>query len=345
MTNMIHTTAHARVGLVGNPSDMYFGKTIAAAVTNFAADVTLWESPSIELKPHPVNDSFAFEGLAELTDKVRVEGYYGGVRLLFATCKKFYEFCAARGVELPSRNFTLAYDTTIPRQVGLGGSSAIITATVRALMEFYGVRVGVDVALPELPNLVLSVETEELGITAGLQDRVVQMYGGAVFMDFDEPTMLSQGYGAYTRIPGASLPPLFLAYTSVGNESGKVHNDVRYRYEAGDPEVLAAMREFASYAVDARDSLERGDHGRFGTIMDQNFDLRRRIYGDKAIGDRDLEMVDIARRHGCAAKFSGSQGAVVGVCLEPARLARVKAEYADRGFHFADLDVHCPDAE
>ena len=342
---MIRTTAYARVGLVGNPSDMYFGKTIAAAVTNFAARVTLWESPSIELKPHPVNDSFAFDGLAQLTDKVRVEGYYGGVRLLFATCKKFYEFFDARGVELPERNFTLAYDTTIPRQVGLGGSSAIITATVRGLMAFYGVRVGVDVALPELPNLVLSVETDELGITAGLQDRVVQTYGGAVFMDFNEPTMIAQGYGDYTRLPVGSLPPFFLAYTTVGNESGKVHNDVRYRYESGDADVMAAMREFASYAVAAREALEAGDHRLFGAIMDRNFDLRRRIYGDKAIGDRDMEMVDIARRHGCAAKFSGSQGAVVGLCLEPERMARIRAAYADRGFLFADLAVHDADAE
>ncbi len=342
---MIHTSAHARVGLVGNPSDMYFGKTIAAAITNFSARVTLWQSPSIELKPHPVNDPFAFDGLAQLTEKVRVEGYYGGLRLLFATCKKFYEFCDERGIKLLKRNFTLSYDTTIPRQVGLGGSSAIITATVRALMRFYGVRPDVDIPLPELPSLVLSVETEELGITAGLQDRVVQSYGGTVFMDFSEAVMLAQGHGTYTRLGSAALPPLFLAYTAIGSESGKVHNDVRYRYESGDPEVLGAMREFADYAVAAREALDAGDHARFGAIMDQNFDLRRRIYGDKAIGDRDMEMVDIARQNGCAAKFSGSQGAVVGMCLEPSRLPRVRGEYLARGFQFAELAVHDPDAD
>jgi glucuronokinase len=342
---MIDTTAHARVGLVGNPSDMYFGRTIAAAITNFAARVTLWESPSIELKPHPINDSIAFDGLEQLTEKVRVEGYYGGVRLLFATCKKFYEFCEARDIALPERNFSLAYDTTIPRQVGLGGSSAIITATVRALMAFYGVRPEVDVPLAELPNLVLSVETEELGITAGLQDRVVQAYGGAVFMDFDQATMLEQGHGVYTRLDPASLPPLFLAYTAGGSESGKVHNDVRYRYEAGDPAVVAAMREFAEYAVAARDALAAGDHAWFGAVMDQNFDLRRRIYGDKAIGRRDMEMIDVARGHGCAAKFSGSQGAVVGACFDDNVLERLCAEYEARGFRFAKLAVHDPDAD
>ena len=42
--------------------------------------------------------------------------------------------------------------------------------------------------------MVLSVE-EDLGITAGLQDRVVQVYGGVVFMDFDQGHMQTHGCG------------------------------------------------------------------------------------------------------------------------------------------------------
>ena len=34
-----------------------------------------------------------------------------------ATCKKFYNFCSTHGVALSRRNFTLRYDTNIPRQV------------------------------------------------------------------------------------------------------------------------------------------------------------------------------------------------------------------------------------
>jgi glucuronokinase len=35
------------------------------------------------------------------------------------------------------RNFTLKYDTNIPRQVGLAGSSAIVAATLKCLMAFF----------------------------------------------------------------------------------------------------------------------------------------------------------------------------------------------------------------
>jgi glucuronokinase len=54
-------------------------------------------------------------------------------------------------------------------------------------MEFYGV----DIPLEAQPMLVLSVEKEELGIGAGLQDRVIQVYEGLVYMDFDKATNIS----------------------------------------------------------------------------------------------------------------------------------------------------------
>jgi len=41
----------ARIGLVGNPSDGYNGKTIAVAIRNFWAEATVYESPRVELRP------------------------------------------------------------------------------------------------------------------------------------------------------------------------------------------------------------------------------------------------------------------------------------------------------
>ena len=42
---IIQTRAYARAGLIGNPSDGYFGKTISFILKNFSARVTLYESP------------------------------------------------------------------------------------------------------------------------------------------------------------------------------------------------------------------------------------------------------------------------------------------------------------
>ena len=49
----------------------------------------------------------------------------------------------------------------------------------------------------------LQVETEELGITAGLQDRVVQVLNGCISMNFDRDAIASTGNGIYERIDTA----------------------------------------------------------------------------------------------------------------------------------------------
>ena len=112
-----------------------------------------------------------------------------------ATISRFAQYCAEHAIQLPEKNFAVRYRSNIPRHVGMAGSSALVTATLRCLMEYY------EVAIPEeiQPNLILSVETDELGISAGLQDRVIQVYQQCVFMDFDRALMERQGHGRYER--------------------------------------------------------------------------------------------------------------------------------------------------
>ena len=93
------------------------------------------------------------------------------------------------------KNFTILYDSNVPLRVGLAGSSAIITSVMKALMQFYEV----EIDKPVLANLILSVEVDELGINAGLQDRVIQVYEDIVYMDFNRQHMEEYGYGLKTQ--------------------------------------------------------------------------------------------------------------------------------------------------
>lgn len=139
----IHTRAYARVGLMGNPSDGYGGKTLAVTIENFRAEA--WLTPnarpddaSVTLVPHPIYDPLHFPNLRHISTIAGREGYSGGIRLMMASLHRFYQYCTKRGIELPTRGFSVRYHTTVPRQVGLAGSSAIITAFLRAVMRFYG---------------------------------------------------------------------------------------------------------------------------------------------------------------------------------------------------------------
>src|SRR5262245_33069683 len=225
---ILRRQAHARVGLVGNPSDGYHGKTLSLIVPNFRAEVVLYEWEEVELV-WTEQDQSRFRSVQDLVRDVKLHGYYGGLRLVKATVKKFVEYCTRQKLELHGRNFSVRYHSDIPRQVGLAGSSAIIVATLRCLMDFYGVAIPREVQ----PSLALAVETEELGITGGLQDRVVQVYEGLVFMDFAPEKMQEQGgflHGHYEPLDPGLLPPVYLAYSTEEGEPTEVfHNDIRSR--------------------------------------------------------------------------------------------------------------------
>lgn len=322
---IIHSRAYARAGLIGNPSDGYFGKTISIIVRNFRAKVTIYESPHLIIKPGH-RDELEFGSRDALVEDVQLNGYYGGIRLIKATIKVFSDYCREHGIQLPDRNFTVEYETNIPVRVGLAGSSGIITATMRALMTFYGVRI----PRAQLPNVVLSVETDELGIGAGLQDRVIQVYEGLVFMDFSEELLRKQGFGLYEDLPHENLPPLYIAYHDSLSEGTEVtHNDLRSRWNRKVPEVVEAMKTWASYAQEARDLIVAGRGLEIGPLLDANFDLRARLI---RISEGNHRLVKIGRDHGAYVKFCGSGGAVIGQYDgDPDRFARILEAYREFG--------------
>jgi glucuronokinase len=322
---LVRNRAYARAGLVGNPSDAYFGKTISLIVRNLFAEVVLYEWDDLELL---LTEKNRFHSVQDLVRDVKLHGYYGGIRLIKATIKKFVEFCQRQGFPLHARNFSIRYQSTIPRQVGLAGSSAIIVAALRCLMEFY------DVTIPRevLPSLALAVETEELGIAAGLQDRVIQVFGGLVYMDFAREQMQeSCGYrhGVYEPLDPALLPPLYIAYKNEVSEPTEVfHNAVRARFDNGDRAVVAAMQKFAALAAQARAALLSGDTPTLNCLINENFDTRRTLFQLPA---GQVELVDMARRLGASAKFAGSGGAVIGVYADAEMFERLKRAYAAAG--------------
>jgi len=302
---IIKTKAYPRVGLIGNPSDGFFGKTISFAFRNFCAEVVLYESPDLEILPND-KDRSIFSSVCNLVNDVRLHGYYGGIRLLKATIKRFYDYCHDRDIELHDKNFSIRYKSNIPHGVGLAGSSAIITSCLRALMTFYGV------SIPKYSqaNLILSAEVDELHIAAGLQDRVIQVYEGLVYMNFDKALLATRGYGFYERLDAKILPPLYVAYREdLSQVSGKLHTGIRERFERGEPSVVSAMRYWARLTDKVKACLMNGQRQKLGDFLDANFDRRAKIY---SITPENVQMVEEARSIGASAKFTGSGGAIVG---------------------------------
>ena len=320
----IKARSFARAGFLGNPSDGYFGKTISFTFRDFWVDLKLTPSARLRFVPGEVDDA-TFESPEKLVHDLRLYGYYGGIRILKAMSKRFFEYCMTNGIAIAPRNFTAEYKINIPRLVGLSGSSAICSSMLKALERFY------EVTIPEElePTLVMEAERDELGIACGLQDRVAQMYNGVVYMDFDRDLVESTGHGRYERLK-PEIPNVYIAYDpNRAEESGKAHKKVKRLFQEKNQDVLAAMVEFADIARQGREALLAGDAAKLHALVNANFDLRAKIFN---IAEENRRMVMVARSAGASAKFAGSGGAIVGTFEDDAQFIRL---------HDALLNIGC----
>lgn len=303
VSSVIKKIAYPRAAVIGNPSDGFYGKTIAFPFSNFQSEAKLTEREGIRIigANRPV-----FDSLDAFYQDYLLHGLTAENPLVTATIKRFIEHCQYENISLHSRGFEIEFESTIPREVGLAGSSAIITAILRCLLAYY------EVSIPEKQqaNLILAVETKEMGISAGLQDRVVQVYEHPVYMDFGKELMERNGYGEYRMISPDLFQNFYIAYSSGEAEgSDVVHNDLRGRYDAGDAKVHQVMAELSILTEDFLSSLNLGQAKKLATCMSRNFDLRQSIC---QISKRNAEMITLARSVGASAKFTGSGGAIIG---------------------------------
>lgn len=290
------STCAARAALAGNPSDGYGGAVVAIPVHDLQAMASATEAERFTVRA----------GDPELE------------RLLSATADAFADAVG----ELPP--VVLSASTSIPRSVGLAGSSALVIAGLRSLAAWTGHRWDAI----ELAELALSVERDRLGIAAGLQDRLVQAVGRPVAMMF-EPV-------DYHEIALPETLALFIAWNPSGAEpSDTVHRSLRRRFDAGDPRVQLVMRDLAVQAARARRAIEADDRVLLGEAIDRSFDLRASII---EIDPIQQLLIDLGRAERAAVNSAGSGGSVVGLARRPEDLPTLQAAYERNDCQFLPLD-------
>ncbi len=263
----------ARVHLAGNPSDGYGGAVLSAPVPELTAEVEL-----------------------DVADRFSVHGHPDGHGLVTAAVSVLDDLLPRDIERRPAR---ISWSTTIPRSVGLGGSSAIVIATMRALLAWWDT----SIDRSTLARAALAAEVDVLGLAGGIADRTVQTWEAIVRTD--------------SRVEPPVVDSVELAQpiqlTMVWNEraaapSSDYHEGLRARFVAGDETVRHAMAELAGLADRATVALERGDVGAFAHALDASLDVR---LGLGPVPAAAVEPVGRLRADGHQVNFAGSGGSLI----------------------------------
>ena len=96
----------------------------------------------------------------------------------------------------------------------------------------------------------------------------------------------------------------------MGKVSGKVFNDVRSRFDKGDPFIVDKLNQIADCAEHGKKAILKKDYKMLDKIFNTNFDLRTEIMN---INQSNMELIETARSCGASAKFTGSGGSIIGI--------------------------------
>lgn len=198
------------------------------------------------------------------------------------------------------------WDSTIPRSVGLAGSSALVIAALRASGRAPDDRLA-------LADLALAIERDDLGIIAGLQDRAVQA--------FEAPVLVDMVGDQTVRVLTPATPLEFVVAwrPSAAADSGTYH--------AGRVVDAEAMQELARIARGAAAAFEAGDAAALANLMALSAEVRRDA-APLPLGHNQL--AEALHRAGFLCNSAGSGGAVVAVITgrsRPDDLPRVLAPF------------------
>ncbi|HVR42620.1 MAG TPA: hypothetical protein VMS56_04175 [Thermoanaerobaculia bacterium] len=320
---MTRITARApvRIDLAGGTLDLWPLYLFHPGSRTVNVAISMWAECEIE----PLGDP-SIEVV--LTD-AKIRGRYASHRELAADERMSLVARAAQHFDAAGLRITTRTDA--PRGSGLGGSSALAVALVRALSSFAQKPFDGEA----LVHLVRDLETRMLGIPAGIQDYYPAVYGGLAALHLD-PGVLQRHP---LTLPLAELGRhLILHYSGVAHFSGTNNWEMYKRSIDGEPRVRDGLGEISRISMEMEAALEAHDLAAAGAALDREWAARKRLVDGISTPEVDA-VIETAKRAGAwAGKVCGAGGGGCIVILTPAE-ARETVIAALRNAPGRTLDV------
>ncbi|MDR1943506.1 MAG: GHMP kinase [Synergistaceae bacterium] len=175
--------------------------------------------------------------------------------------------------ELKTPQIEITTIADIPSGTGLGSSGSFTTALLRAL---YAHR-RKHVLSGDLAKMACHIEIERLGEPVGKQDQYIAAYGGLTAFTFHKDDSVTS---EPIKLPIETVfnieDSLLLFFTGFSRSAGSILKDQHVRSQKKDSEMLDNLHYTKDLGYRSRDALEHGDLDKFGRLMDEHWQRKRR---------------------------------------------------------------------
>lgn len=266
---IFRSKAPLRLGLAGGGtdvspySDLYGGYVLNATIDMYAyCSIEVTNNNKIILFAADRNEIFECES----TEYIELDG-------TLDLHKGVYNRIVKQFIKRPL-SFKLTTYSDAPAGSGLGSSSTMVVAMLKAFVEWLNLPLGEY----EIAHLAYEIERKDVGLNGGKQDQYAATFGGFNFMEFySGDKVIVNPLRVKNWIINELESSLVLYFTGVSRESAKIIDEQSENTRKKNQKSIEAMHELKKDAVIMKEALLTGDIRRFAEYLGRSWESKKKI--------------------------------------------------------------------
>ena len=295
---IIRAKAPLRLGLAGGGTDVspycdVYGGVVLNVTIDMYAYCTIEPTQNGRVEFVAADRKERYEGPAEILKIDRELPLHKGLYNRIVR-----DYCGGKPL-----SFRMTTYSDAPAGSGLGSSSTMVVAMLKAYMEWLNLPLGEY----DMASLAYQVERIDLGLAGGKQDQYAATFGGFNYMEFfDQQRVVVNPLRLKNWIRNELENSLVLYYTGTSRDSAKIIEE-QVRCQKNE-DSLEGMHELKRQAVRMKEAILKGDFDGFAQCLRSGWEAKKRTSSVISNPKIDEMYRYIMENGGKAAKISGAGG-------------------------------------
>lgn len=183
-------------------------------------------------------------------------------------------------------SFEITTYSDAPPGSGLGSSSTMVVAIVKAFVEWLNLPLGEY----EVARIAYDIERNDIGLSGGKQDQYAATFGGFNFMEFfKDDRVIVNPLRVKRWIVDELEACMVLYYTGASRSSAQIIDEQKKNTTEGGHEAIEAMHHIKQTAIDMKEAILKGDIKSFATILGLGWESKKKMAS--AISNSHIEEI------------------------------------------------------